>query len=366
MGHGVKHYGWLLVGAVLLLSACSGDKGDKAAGRKGGERQHLVELVAVGRDVLSYTAARAGSLRAVREVKLVNQEEGRIKALNAREGDSVQRGDVLLQLDDRILRAELAKANAELRQAKLDVNRLQQLKAKQLVSEDALTRAGTTLEVARAEARLLRTRLDFMRITAPFDGQIAERFVDTGDVAPKNSHVLTLIDSSELVTDLQVSELILPTIKVGDSVELRIDALGDQVFEGAILRIYPKIDVNTRLGRIEVSLKPAPPGARAGQFCRVAFSGSQQDRLVIPFPALRRDAQGEFVYVYGNDTKVRRTAVKSGLRLTDKVEILDGLTVGQQVVAKGFLGLNDGQTVIPVSDTPQPASRQGLGRAAGA
>ena len=100
-----------------------------------------------------------------------------------------------------------------------------------------------------------------------------------------------------------------------------------------------------------------PPGARAGQFCRVVLSTGAAEKLVVPLAALQRDLQGEFVYVYedGGST-VRRAGVATGLRLADRVEIRDGLERGAQVVVKGFLGLSAGQRVKPV--TPR-AERSG-------
>jgi membrane fusion protein, multidrug efflux system len=327
---------------VLGLSACGGD--DDNSQKK--SLTHLVELAEAREDRLSYRAQRSGSLRALRTVKLFNQEEGRVIQVNVRQGDSVRKGKSLVKLDDRLLRAQLDKAIASRRLAEQDVKRLQQLKAKQLIAEEALNRATTTLEIARAEMRLLQTRISYFNIKAPFAGKIAERKVEPGDVAPKHTHLLTIIDPSKLVTDVQVSELALPYMKVGDNAEVRIDALGQNIFSGKVVRIYPTVDPATRLGRIEVALSPVPKDARAGQFSRVTLSTAKQKRLVVPFSALRRDAVGEYVFLYDDEAgTVSRRAIKSGLRLADKVEIREGLSAGQRVVAKGFIGLTDGKKV---------------------
>jgi len=345
-----------IVAMLGLTGGCSSESSGGAAGqkKKGKTTIHLVELASVAREVLEFTAAREGSLRAVREVKLFNQEEGRITAVLVHEGDDVVDDQTLLRLDDRLLHAEMDKAVASLRQAELDVERLQQLMAKKLVSEDALTRAQTAREIARAQERALRTRLSYMTIRAPFAGTIAQRLIEPGDVAPKHTHLLTLIDPSVLVTDVQVSELVLPHLKVGDRASVRIDALGSQAFPGSVLRIYPTVDPSTRRGQMEVALTPVPSGARPGQFCRVTLFAGGQEHLVIPYAALRQDAKGEYVFLFRVDKakpdrgEVRRVAVVSGLHLQDKVEIRKGLQVGQQVVAKGFIGLADGKSVKPV------------------
>jgi len=340
----------ILLGVALLsaFAGCGTNSEGKPA--KPRPRAHLVELAVAGPGRLSYTADRAGSLRALREVKIVNQEEGRLVELRVREGDRVKEGEVLARYDDQILRAELDKANAALGQAELDHRRNKQLKAKGFVSEDAVSRAATTLEIARAEARLLAVRLQHMTITAPFDGVVAKRNVDPGNVTPQYSHLLTVIDPSRLVTDVNVSELVMRYLSVGAPAQVRIDALGKALHPGKIVRIHPTIDPATRTGHIEVVLNPVPRGARPGQFCRVVLSTGSREWLVVPLAALRRDAQGEFVYAYDADSTVRRAAVTSGLRLADRVEIRVGLERGAKVVVKGFLGLEPGMRVKPVRE----------------
>ena len=352
----IKPFGLLVASLAVLavLGGCGSESNSKPAAPA--PRAHLVELAVAGPGRLAYTADRAGSLRAVREVRIVNQEEGRLTEVRVREGDRVKAGDVLVRYDDRILRAQLDKAAATLGQAELDHQRSRQLREKGFVSEDAVSRAATALEIARAEVRLLRARVQHMTIAAPFAGVVARRLVEPGNVTPQHTHLLTVIDPSQLVTDVNVSELVMPYLAVGDGAEVRIDALGEKLHPGKIVRIHPSIDPATRTGRVEVVLNPVPPGARAGQFCRVVLQTGGSEQLVVPLAALQRDVEGEYVFVYQPaDGTVRRAGVSSGLRLADRVEIREGLARGAQVVVKGFLGLAAGQRVKPV----EPRERQG-------
>lgn len=331
---------------IAVLAGCGAESSGKPAAPQ--PRAHLVELALAEPGRLSYSADRAGSLRALREVMIVNQEEGQLIELRVREGDRVTEGQVLARYDDRILRAQLDKASAALGQAELDHRRNMQLTAKGFVSQDAVSRAATNLEIARAEARLLQARVNHMTIAAPFDGVVAKRLVEPGNVTPQHTHLLTVIDPSRLVTDVNVSELVLPYLSVGGPAQVRIDALGEALHPGKIVRIHPTIDPATRTGRIEVVLNPVPQGARPGQFSRVLLSTGSREWVVVPLAALQRDAQGEFVYVHQDDGTVRRAGIASGLRLADRVEIRDGLARGAKVVVKGFLGLAPGQSVKPV------------------
>jgi membrane fusion protein (multidrug efflux system) len=337
----------VLAALLAALAGCGAESNSKPAASA--PRAHLVELAVAEPGRLSYTADRAGSLRAVREVRIVNQEEGRLTEVRQREGDRVRAGEVLVRYDDRILRAELDKAIATLSQSETDHARSRQLKEKGFVSEDAVSRAATALEIARAQVRLLRVRVQHMTIAAPFDGVVARRLVEPGNVTPQHTHLLTVIDPSQLVTDVNVSELVMPYLDVGDKAEVRIDALGEKLHPGKIVRIHPSIDPATRTGRIEVVLNPVPRGARPGQFCRVMLSTGSREQLVVPLAALQRDLEGDFVFVYRPaDGTVQRAGVASGLRLADRVEIREGLERGAQVVVKGFLDLAPGQRVKPV------------------
>jgi membrane fusion protein (multidrug efflux system) len=309
------------------------------------ETVHLVETAPVTSDSLSVVRTRTGTLRALREVKIHTQEEGRITALPVYEGDRVEAGDVLVKLDDALIKAQLARAAATRKQAQQNLKRLQELRGKKLVSEDEYTRALTQLEVSEADEQLLKTRLGYTTIESPLTGVVSERLSELGNVAERYQHLLTISDPSSLVTQLPVSELILPDLAVGDVSRVRIDALGDRVYEGHITRIYPTLDPLTRRGTIEVEIAPVPAGAAPGQLCRVELSTHAARRRVIPFSALRRDDKSEYVFILDGEGRAQRVEVSSGLRLAEKVEITQGLEDGQQVITRGFLGLISGKPV---------------------
>lgn len=307
-----------------------------------------MELTTVRREQISTAHERTGSLRARRKVRIHNQEEGRVTQVPLFEGDRVAQGELLIQLEDNLLRAELDKARATARQARVDQQRLRGLVEKKVASKDELTRAGTALDVANAELKVLQTRLAFTQILAPFDGVISERLIEPGDVASGHSHLLTLSDPTSLVTEIHTSELLLPHLQTGDPVKVRIDALGQQSFSAKILRIHPELDPVTRQGVVEVTLEPVPNGARAGQFARVTLETARTERLLIPFSALRRDRQGEFVYLVDDNLRAQRNTVRSGIRIDNRTEILQGLKPGDRIVSRGFLGLSENKMVKPI------------------
>ena len=268
---------------------------------------HLVEVATVTRDSVSTSHERTGTLKVRRSVRVFTQEEGRITSLPYYEGDQVKRGEPVLGLEDELLKAQLAKVQANRRQAEVDVKRAQRLARSKAISEDERVRAQTALDVAIAEERVLRARLGYTQVRAPFDAVISQRLAEPGDVVPRHSHVLTLADPSSLVTEVKVSELLIPHLKTGDQVDVRIDALGRQKYAGRILRIHPTLDAFTRQGIVEILLDPVPAGSRAGQFCRVTLQTAAVKRLFVPFRALKRNREFEYVYLLDGDHRARQT-----------------------------------------------------------
>jgi membrane fusion protein (multidrug efflux system) len=335
---------------VPLLAGCqpASDAGGEQARRE--RPPLLVETTVATSRPIAHAVTRTGTLRALREVRLFNQEEGQVAAAPFHEGARVEAATVVARLDDTLLRAQLAKATATRKQAASDLERLTRLKSRAMVSDDELNRAETAVQVAEAEQMLLQTRLGYARVVAPFTGIVSERRVEPGDVAPRFTHLLTLFDPESLVIEVTLSELLMPQVTPSSEVPVRIDALGETAHPGRVLRVHPTVDPRTRLGLVEIALEPPPAGALPGQLGRVDLRLPATVRRVIPYPALRRDTRGEYVFRVV-DGKAQRTKVRSGLLIGQEVEIVEGLDDGDRVVLRGFLGLNDGSAVREVTET---------------
>jgi len=341
-----------------LLSGCSDNKKVK-----GQDKARVVEVSVVDRQPVKVTRIISGTLEAIQRVQIFNEEPGRIKQIHFYEGDSVEQDAILLELDGSLIEAQLDKARASLNQAKLDLKRLKKLVPSNLASQDQLARAQTALDETQAEVRLLETRLNHTRIRAPFAGKVSARTKDPGDVVPIHSHILSLINPHALKAKLHVSGLLLSHLQKEAQVQLRIDALGDTLFPARILRVHPVVDPVSRQGIVEVKLDPVPDGALPGQLCRLYLSTETTPLRTIPLASLRHDAQGEYVYRVDRQDKSRYTRVKTGLQLNNRVEILEGLEIGDRVIVKGIIGLRDGnqikiansqQTTAAIQPAPPP------------
>jgi len=327
----------ILLVCCLFATACS-DSGPGKSKKKRAE--HLVETVQASIQNISASRTLPGTLQAVREVNITTRAEGLLLSLAVYPGDQVSAGQILAQLDDTLVKSEVEKARATLKQATVDLRRLEDLAPRKLASESEIAQAQTRKEIAASELQLKQTELEHTRITSPIDGVISARMAEPGNVVPVYTQLLTLIDTSSLKAEIYLSELLLPLIKTGNPVDIRIDALGKQTFMGKITRIYPSIDRNTRRGTIEVMLNPVPQGALAGQLCRVTIHTQNRPRLMIPYDTVRHDKQGAYVFTLHND-QARRINITTGLQQDQMIEVVEGLSDQQEIISKGFFGLKD-------------------------
>jgi RND family efflux transporter MFP subunit len=341
----------ILLALIATLTGCDklAGKPDKKSADSISQRAerpaHAVEVVRVLRESVRLERTITGTLEVPRTVHIHSEQAGRITELPYYEADKVKQGAALVRLDDNLLHASLAMKVATRKQSELDLKRLQKLAANKLTTEDQLAKASTEVELAKADELFQRTLLSRSVISAPFAGIISARLKEQGDIVGMNEHILTLFDPKLMTAAVQVPEQLHSRMSVTDSVEVRIDSLGDQTFSAKILRIHPVIDAQTRQGTVEIRLDPVPVNARPGQLCRVTLETAATPRRLIPLNALQFDALGSFVYRIDAESKVARTAVTIGLQIGDSIEIIDGVDDGDEIVARGFLGLKSGTTV---------------------
>ncbi len=335
---------------AVTLAACGQEGGSPGGHQRPPRPAPVVEAATVTLEEIAPVSERDGVVQARRQVRLQNQEEGRIQMLAVAEGDRVEAGQLLVRFDDRLLDAELNKARATLRQAEQDLERITGLARQKLVSEEERQRAGTAVAVARAEVRLIEARLAHTRIQAPFAGLIAERRAEAGDTVARFTHLLTLIDPASLVVVSELPETLLAGLEAGEAVEVRLDALDSGWLRGRVARIHPALDAASRMGRAEIALARWPAGAMPGQSCRVRIAGERRPRLLAPQRAVLSDAGGHYVYRLDKEGRIHRQAVTTGGSFGERIEILSGLDAGARVVVAGFLGLRDGLQVRLAKD----------------
>lgn len=282
----------------------------------------------------------------------------RVTALNVDVGETVSRGQVLLELDHRTLDSELAQAQAALQEAEAGVvlaasnfDRSERLAAQQLISAAQLdelraarAQAQARRNTARAQRDAAQLRRDFAELRAPADGVISRRLVQPGQVVAAGSELLRLIRDGRLEWRAELAEADLALIEVGSVVDLP-GPTGN--VQGRIRAVSPGVDSQTRTGTIFADL-PEPGGLRPGSYVEGRILTSAAKALTVPAAAVVQRDGNAYVFTLDEQRVAQRRRVRTGGSVDGYIEITDGLAAGDKVVEQGagFLGEGDSVRVV--------------------
>ncbi|MFC0634716.1 efflux RND transporter periplasmic adaptor subunit [Brevundimonas balnearis] len=357
---------------TLLLAACGEGGAEKADAAP--VANQTVTAATVAALELPRTVTASGTISPWEDVR-VGAETGGLTATQVyvEEGQYVRQGQVLVQLNDDLLQADVRSQQASVAQAEANLARetaelgrarelrergfLSQASLDQAVSEERSARA--TLDQARAQLSATRTRLEQTRVRAPVAGLVSARSVTRGQIVQAGTELFRLVRDGRVELDAQVPEAELRLVRAGQPATVTSDQTGSTT--GTVRIVTPQVDPQTRLGVARISV-PAASGLRPGMFARAEINVGAQPSLVIPSSAIvYREGQAG-VYVIGRGDVVSFTAVQPGVRQGDLLAINSGLTAGQRVVVQGagFLGEGDRVRIVaPVTrDAATAAARQ--------
>lgn len=323
-------------------------------------------------------AQAVGTLRSRQSVTLRPEVSGRIAEIGFTEGGRVRKGQLLVQLDDTLQRAELSQAQAQLAIARTTLQRNQELVAQNFVARRVLDENQASVQVAEAQVALAQARLQRMRITAPFDGTVGLRNINLGDYVKDGADLVNLEDTSSLIVDFRLPERYLSRIAVGQSVQVQLDALPGRTWSARVQALDPLLDANGRSVAVRAVLPPpAGKDLRPGLFARVLTVFSVNEAaLVVPEEALVPQAGKQFVFKLDKEAPApaeaseaakpaapggdaprlvsRRTEVQIGTRQGGLVQITSGLKEGDTVVVAGQQRLQRDGTAVRVVDINKP------------
>ena len=289
---------------------------------------------------LPLTEAVVGTVKSRQTADIEAKVSGRITSLPVVLGQVVKEGDLLVALATQESQARLEQAEAALRQAEIDSQRVGKLRQGGAATQsefDSVTYRYQSAQAVVAEAKAL---LAYARITAPSGGVVARKDADVGDLALPGRPLLRIEDPTHLRLEAEVPGSVLARLKPGDTLAVRVDAVGAQI-QGKVAEIAPVADPATRSVRVKLDL-PETPGLLPGQFGRVAVPLAEAEFLVVPVAAVVQRGQLEIVFV-AREGRAQMRLVRSGRPLDGGVEILSGLSAGEAVVVEGATGLLDGQ-----------------------
>ena len=334
----------------------------------GAGRPVAVEAVTVRKMALRDDADAVGSLKSRQSVMLRPEVGGRITQLNFQDGQRVRRGQVLVQLDDQLPRAQIQQSQAELSIAQANHKRNQELVAQGFISQRSVDESAANLEVAQAKLALAQATAQRLKIVAPFDGIAGIRGVNVGDYLKDGADIVNIEDLDAVYVDFRLPERLQSKVRPGQTAQVTFDALPGVRYAALVQAISPQIDADGRAIAVRGCIDNRRLQLRPGMFARVTTVFSERsDARVVPEEAIVPDGSSPYVLkvVEGKEpgSKVtRRTPVQLGVRSPGWVEVLDGLSAGDLVVTAGQQRIRKDGTEVRVVEL----GKQGNGGAAAA
>jgi membrane fusion protein, multidrug efflux system len=333
-----------------------------AAGASGpaGPRAPAVEVAKVEVMKLTDDTQAVGNLRSRQSVMLRPEVSGRITQLNFRDGDRVQKGQLLVQFDDQLPVAQTKQSQAELSIAVANHKRNQDLAAQNFISQRTVDESAASLEVAQAKLALSRATAARLAILAPFNGITGIRTVNPGDYLKDGADIVNIEDMDAVFVDFRLPERFLTKIKKGQRADVDLDALPGRKFVAFVQAIDPLIDANGRSVSVRACIDNRSLSLRPGMFARVtAVFGERARALVIPEEAIVPQGPRLFVIkvVDGpeKDSKIsERVEVKVGIRRPGRVEITEGLSEGDVIVIAGQQRIQKDGSAVRVMQLGRP------------
>lgn len=354
---------WVQNRAAPATAAATPAKAARGAGA-GGAGTPGVEVSQVKAVRLQDDAQAVGTLRSRQSVTLKPEVSGRVARIAFADGAQVKTGQLLVQLDDTLQRAELSQAQAQLSIARANLKRNQELVAENFVATRVVEESQANLQVAEAQVALATARMQRMRITAPFNGTVGLRSINLGQYVGDGDDLVNLEDTSLLTVDFRLPERYQSNIAPDQGVQVQLDALPGKSFEAKVLAVDPLLDANGRSISVR-AVMPRTPGAdlRPGMFARVLIVFSVNDAaLVVPEEAMVPQGGKQFVFLLdeqgqGDAKKLvsRRVEVQPGVRRGAEVQIVKGVTAGDTVVVAGQQRLQRDGTAVRVVNLAKTA-----------
>jgi len=296
-----------------------------------------------------------GTLRANESVELTATLSDRVVETGFEDGQRVVAGHVLVKLSATEEEALLKETASAAREAKKQYDRISHLAERGSTSVSQLDEARRIYETAKARQLAIESRLDELVIKAPFDGVVGLRNISVGAVVRPGDLITTLDDDSKMLLDFPVPAAFLGIVATGTPIEATTASFGAKPFQGLVRSVSSRVDPQTRSAIVRAEIPNPDSLLKPGMLMKVDLLGNPRESLAIPEGALLPEGRSNFVMVVEKTPAgavARRREVRTGARRAGEVEILEGLSQGETLVAHGAFKLSDGAPVRLLGESP--------------
>jgi membrane fusion protein (multidrug efflux system) len=378
------------IGALLLLIAgLVAVKGTQIGSlikmgkeqEKAGPPPETIATAVSKEDAWESTLSAVGTIAPVKGVSLSNDAPGVVSAIHFDSGAVVKQGDVLVELDSNVERAQLASVEARRELARLNAGRSRALVASDSIPKAQLDNDEAVVKSSQSDLGALQAQIARKIVRAPFSGKLGIRAINIGQYLSPGTTISSLEAMDSVFVDFTLPQQNLADVAVGTKVRVTLEGDAGAGYDGVVSAVDPAVDSATRAIRVRASVPNTGDKLRPGMFANVSVVLPEQKRLVsVPAPAVVHASYGDSIFIVeekkdpagvsvkGADGKPARIArqqfVRTGMHRGDFVAIAEGVKPGQEVVVGGAFKLRNGAGVIVNNDvvpdmklSPTPENR---------
>ncbi|MEZ8391523.1 efflux RND transporter periplasmic adaptor subunit [Vibrio splendidus] len=323
----------------------------------------------VNQDTWDKSLKVIGNIHSNQSIDVTSQMSGQVKEILFTSGQQVNNGDVLVKLDDALLKSNYKSQLSKVELVRVELMRNKLLLRNNSVSKNSVDKLQAQFNAEGAKLEYIATQIDYMKVKAPFSGSVGIRNIDVGDFINSSTAIVELEDKSKQYVDFSIPELYLHDVKVGQDLQFNSEATNDEVFHGTISAIEPSSDSNTHNIELRAMANQAVP-LEAGMYVDATLITSESDTIVaVPSVAISYTLYGNTVFVLDTSTKkasehssndaspfyeykvVQRT-VEVGPKQGGYVGVVSGLKEGDVVVTSNQHQLKNSGWVLVNNQHP--------------
>ncbi len=326
-----------------LFSSSSGSStGSQQMNRGGGAT--TVEAVIADFETIEDRIFTSGSVAANEEVELSAEASGIITDIYFEEGREVSQGDLLLKINDSQLQAQKARTQFRLNLAEQREVRQARLLERGGISQDDYDATLNEVNVLRAEKQLIDAQIEQTEVRAPFNGIVGLKFVSVGSYISPNTRIASLQDIDPVKIDFSIPERFISRVNIGDAINFTVQGY-DSTFTGSVYAIEPRIDPETRTLRIRALSGNPDRLLFPGAFANITLILEEiNDALMLPSISVIPELNSQKVFLV-RDGKVEESRIRTGIRTSEKIQVIEGVAHGDTVLTTGLLQVRPGMDV---------------------
>ncbi|MHB2150453.1 efflux RND transporter periplasmic adaptor subunit [Calditrichota bacterium LG25] len=354
----------LLLGLSLLILAACGRQGNKDRMNAQNQRNDSsaragvnmndpaknvervpVEVMPVLRGDIAKYLLISSNLETEVMADVYSRIQGIVEKIYKEEGQYVEKGEVMLELEAREYELSEQKARVEYEQQKRNFDRLKAMFEKNLLSQEEFEKARYALEATEIAWKQAKLQLDFTKVRSPITGRVGQRLTKIGERIQPTDKLFSVVDNSQVIAVVYVPEKNMREVKIGQRAYITSDHFAGQRFEGWVKRLSPVVDPSSGTFKVTVGVRNRSSILRPGMFVNVhIILDTHKDVVLVPKTAIVYENENMYAYVV-RDSIAHRVKIQPGYEDNEKVEVLKDIEEGEMIIVVGQAGMKDQTSV---------------------